>query len=255
MDKADKMKKNSLFNNSLINNISMNKLITILFLGAFSTTVFSGGMEDDPIITKVMIDQFETRITDGDDPLVLEAQGWIGKDLHKLWLKVDSEWLDSDNEELEIQALYSQAIAPFWDFQIGWRHDSKPEPDRDWLVIGFQGLAPYWFEVDSALFIGESGQTNLRFEAEYEWIFTQKLILSPEIEINFHSKNDEPVGTGSGLSDTQLGLRLRYEIRREFAPYIGINWNKKYGNTADYAREEDEDTDDVQLVLGIRSWF
>jgi len=231
------------------------QLICALVIGLASVSAFSGGMEDDPVIAKVMIDQLETRITDGSDPLVLEAQAWIGKDLNKLWIKVDSEWLNSTNEELELQALYSRAIAPFWDFQIGWRHDVKPKPSRDWLAIGFQGLAPYWFEIDTALFIGESSQTNLRLSAEYEWMFTQKLVLSPEIEMNFHSKNDKAVGTGSGLSDTQLGLRLRYEIRREFAPYIGVNWNKKYGNTADYARAEGEDTDDVQLVLGIRSWF
>ena len=232
-----------------------NKIMTAFAISLATNHLYAAGMEDDPLMTKVMIDQFETRMTDGDDPLVLEAQAWIGKDLQKLWVKIDSEWVDSDNEELEIQALYSQAIEPFWDFQIGWRHDVKPKPDRDWLAVGFQGLAPYWFEVDTALFIGESGQSNLRIEAEYEWMFTQKLVLSPELEINFHAKNDEEIGTGSGLSDTQLGLRLRYEIKRELAPYIGVNWNKKYGNTADYAREEDEDTDDVQFVLGLRAWF
>lgn len=231
------------------------RIMTAIVISIITNPLFAGGMEDDPLIAKLMIDQFETRMTDGDDPLVLEAQAWLGKDLQKLWVKIDSEWIDSDNEELEIQALYSHAIAPFWDFQIGWRHDVKPKPDRDWLAIGFQGLAPYWFEIDTAIFVGESGQSNLRIEAEYEWMFTQKLVLSPELEINFHSKNDEDVGTGSGLSDSQLGLRLRYEFKREFAPYIGVNWNKKYGNTADYAREEDEDTDDVQLVLGLRAWF
>ncbi len=154
-----------------------NKLAgVILSLSLFSSSLVAGGMEDNPIVGKLIIDQIETRFSsqsvDGKNPLVLEAQGWIGKDLHKLWLKVDSEWLGSENEELELQALYSLAIAPFWDFQIGWRHDLKPKPNKNWLAIGFQGLAPYWFEVDSALFIGESGQTNLRLAAEYEWIFT-----------------------------------------------------------------------------------
>ena len=129
-----------------------NNSIMILFLSLLSTSSFSGGMEDDPMITKVMIDQFETRITGGDNPLVLEAQGWIGKDLHKLWIKVDSEWVDDDsgskNKELEIQALYSRAIAPFWDFQVGWSHDVMPKPDRDWLAIVFVGLAPYWIEIN-----------------------------------------------------------------------------------------------------------
>ena len=232
-----------------------NLLLTTCLLGVFSNTVSAGGMEDDPLVAKFMIDQFETRITDGDDPLVLEAQGWIGKDLNKFWLKVDSEWVDGENEELELQALYSRAIAPYWDFQLGWRHDEKPRPTRDWLAIGVEGLAPYWFEVNTALFIGESGQSNFRFEAEYEWMFTQKLALSPEFEVNFHAKNDEETGTGSGLSDTQLGLRLRYELKREFAPYIGVNWNRKYGNTKDYAKEEGEDYDDVQFVIGIKAWY
>ncbi|MCB1727488.1 MAG: copper resistance protein B, partial [Gammaproteobacteria bacterium] len=153
------------------------------------------------------------------------------------------------------QALYSRAIAPYWDLQVGWRHDIRPKPDRDWLAIGFEGLAPYWFEVDAAAFIGEGGQVGARLEAEYEWMFTQRWVLSPELKVNLHTKNDEATGTGSGLSDTELGLRLRYEIRREFAPYIGVNWVKKYGNTADFARDEGEDTDDVQFVAGVRAWF
>ena len=237
--------------------IIKNKLniASCILCASLTSSVWAGGMEDDPIVGKLIIDQLETRLTEGSNPLVLEAQAWIGKDLHKLWLKLDSEWIDGENEELELQALYSRAIVPFWDFQIGWRHDEKPTPSRDWLAIGFQGLAPYWFEVDSALFVGRSGQTNLRLAAEYEWMFTQKVILSPEIEVNFHGKNDAETGTGSGLSDSQIGLRLRYEIKREFAPYIGVNWNKKYGKTADYARNEGEDTSDVQFVMGVRAWF
>ncbi|MCW8928815.1 MAG: copper resistance protein B [Gammaproteobacteria bacterium] len=230
-------------------------LLATTLVGLLTNVVYADGMEDDPVVAKFMIDQFETRMTDGDDPLVLEAQGWIGKDLNKFWYKIDSEWVDGDNEELELQALYSRAISPYWDFQIGWRHDEKPRPTRDWLAVGIEGLAPYWFEVNAALFLGESGQSNFRFEAEYEWMFTQKVVLSPEFEINFHAKNDKETGTGSGLSDTQLGLRLRYEFKREFAPYIGVNWNKKYGNTKDYAKEEGEEDDDVQFVLGIKAWF
>lgn len=230
--------------------------LTFAFLGCILTSsVFAGGMEDDPIVTKVMIDQLETRITDGDDPLVLEGQAWIGKDLNKFVIKAEVEQVKGEIEELELQALYSRAVAPFWDFQIGVRQDQKPKPSRDWLVVGFQGLAPYWYEIDTALFFGESGQVGLRFEAEYEWMITQRLVLSPEVEINFHSKDDSATGTGSGLSDTQVGLRLRYEIKREFAPYIGINWNKKYGNTATFAKTAGEEVDDTQIVVGIRAWF
>jgi len=231
------------------------KLAVALISGLVSGSVYAGGMEDDPVLTKVMIDQFETRVTDGKDPLVLEAEAWIGKDLNKLWFKTDAEQLNGKTQELELQALYSRAIAPYWDVQVGWRHDEKPTPTRDWLALSFKGLAPYWFEVDSALFIGEQGRVGLRLQAEYEILLTQRWVLTPEIEVNFHSKNDQETATGSGLSNSQLGIRLRYQITREFAPYIGLNWNKKYGNTADYARNEGEKTDDTQLVLGVRAWF
>ena len=231
------------------------KIISALIGCALSTSVYAAGMEDDPIVTKVLIDQLETRITDGDDPLVLEAQAWIGKDLNKFVIKADIEQVKSETEELELQALYSRAISPYWDLQIGVRQDQKPKPNRDWLAIGFQGVAPYWFEIDSALFIGESGQVGLRFEAEYEWMLTQRWVLSPEVEINLHSKDDSATGTGSGLSDTQIGLRLRYEVKREFAPYIGVNWNKKYGNTATFAKNDGESVNDTQFVVGIRAWF
>ena len=210
---------------------------------------------DDPILAKVMINQLEIRSTDGPDPRVLEAQAWIGRDLNKLWLKADVEHVDGKTEEAEVQALYSRAVAPYWDLQVGWRHDIRPKPDRDWLAIGLEGLAPYWFEIDAAAFIGESGQVGARLEAEYEWMFTQRWVLSPEMKIDLHTKNDEATGTGSGLSDLELGLRLRYEIRREFAPYIGVNWTRKFGNTADFARAEGEDTNDVQFVAGVRAWF
>lgn len=211
--------------------------------------------KDDPVLTKLMINQLELRATDGPDPWVLEAQAWIGQDLNKLWLKTEIERVDGETEEAELQALYSRAIAPYWDFQIGWRHDFKPKPSRDWLAVGFEGLAPYWFEVDAAAFIGEDGQIAARIEAEYELLFTQRLILTPEFEVNLHSKNDPDLGVGSGLSDMELGLRLNYVLRREFMPYIGVNWTKKFANTADFARDEGEESSDVQFVLGFRAWF
>lgn len=229
-------------------------MIGLMTCTLLSSTAFAAS-KDDPVLAKVMIDQFEVRSTDGPDPWVLEAQGWIGQDLNKLWVKTEVEYVDGETEEAEIQALYSRAIAPYWDVQVGWRHVVRPKPNRDWLAIGFEGLAPYWFEIDAAAFIGESGQVGARLEAEYEWMFTQRWVLSPEMEVNLHSKNDEEAGTGSGLSDLELGLRLRYEIRREFAPYIGVNWTKKFGNTADFAHEAGEDTDDVQFVAGVRAWF
>ncbi|MET0000621.1 MAG: copper resistance protein B [Candidatus Thiodiazotropha lotti] len=232
----------------------MKRTTLFLLAMALSLPLFAGG-KDDPLVYKVMIDQLETRITDGSNPLVLEADAWVGYDLHKFWFKTDVERVDGETEEAEIQLLYSRAISPFWDIQAGWRRDIKPKPDRDYLTLAFKGLAPYLFEVDAGLFIGESGRINARLDAEYEYMLTQKWVLSPELSMNLYSKDDEERGIGSGLSDMSLGLRLRYEIRREFAPYIGVNWRKQFGGTADFTEAEDEDTSDTQFVVGIRAWF
>ncbi len=230
------------------------KIVSALIGCVISTSIFAMG-EDDPIVTKVMIDQLENRYTNGEEQLVLEGNVWVGKDIDKLMIKADVEQVKGVTHELELQALYSRAVDPYWDFQVGIRQDLEPTPVKNWLAIGFMGVAPYWFEIDSTLFIGESNQVGLRFAAEYEWMITQRWVLSPELGFNLHSKDVEATGTGSGLSDMQIGLRIRYEIKREFAPYIGINWNKKFGKTASYAEAEGEEIDSSQVVLGVRAWF
>ncbi len=235
----------------------MKKTILLIFLACtLSPSVFSGEMEDDPLLAKVMINQLETRLTDFSDPVaVVDTQAWLGKDLNKLWLKTKIEFDGEGVEEAELQTLYSRAIAPYWDIQMGWRTDIRPEPNRNWAVIGFQGLAPYWFEIEANVFIGDDGRTAARLEAEYELLLTQRLILTPEFEVNVHGKDDAATGTGAGISDLELGLRLRYEIRREFAPYIGVNWVKKFGQTARFAREDGTGTNEAQFVAGVRIWF
>lgn len=229
--------------------------LSVMLLGwAIASPVFAA-VEDDPVLFKVMLDQLEVRVTDGDDALALDAEAWLGKDLNKLWLKAEGERVNGTTEDAEIQLLYSRAVAAFWDFQVGWRGDLRPEPDRNWLAVGFTGLAPYFFEVDAAIFIGDSGRTAARVELEYEVLFSQRLILTPEFEANAYGEKDVERGIGSGFSDIEIGLRLRYEIRREIAPYIGLNWWKKLGDTADLAEEAQQDTDDLQITLGLRAWF
>jgi len=210
---------------------------------------------DDPVLVMGILDQLEMRDAFGDNELSWTGQGWIGRDLKKLWFKTEGERAGGSTDEAEVQFLYSKAIARYWEFQVGLRHDFKPSPSQSWAVIGVQGLAPYFFETEAALFIGDSGNTALRLETEYELLLTQRLILTPEIEVNFYGKNDLEVGVGSGLSDVEVGLRLRYEIRREFAPYIGVNWLKLFGNTAEYARSVGDDPSEAQLVVGFRGWF
>ncbi len=227
--------------------------IALMMVAAAAPVV--AAMEDDPLVSRVTIDKLEWRAADGPDPLVLDADAWIGRDLHKLGLKTEVEHVDGGTEEAELQLLYRRAVTAFWDFQAGWRRDFRPEPERDFLVLGFSGLAPYMLETDVALFLGESGQVGVRLDAEYEYMLTQRLALVPEIELDIYSEDDAAVGVGAGLSDMEAGLRLRYEVRREIAPYVGVNWAKKFGTTADLAREEGESTSDVQLVAGIRIWF
>lgn len=227
----------------------------VTLIGSLISPIAYAAMEDDPLLYKIMIDQLELPDSGSKDPLSWEGQGWLGKDLKKLWIKTEGERVKGETKEFEFQALYSKPIARYWDFQLGARYDFKPTPGRSWGVIGLQGLAPYFFEVDAAFFIGESGRMALRLEAEYELLLTQRLILTPEVEVNFFGQNDPETAVGSGLSDVEVGLRLRYEIRREFAPYIGINRWKKYGNSADFARAAGGDISDTQIVAGVRLWF
>lgn len=219
-----------------------------------SVNVQAGGM-DDPLLTKVIIDQLESRIGDGANLTVLEAEAWVGYDLHKLWFKTDLEKVGSELEEVEVQALYSRAVHPYWDIQIGWRHDSKPKSTQNWLAVGMQGVAPYWVETDAALFLEESGQVNARVSFEQELMLTQRLVLIPELEANWFSQRDDETEVGSGLSDVSFGLRLGYELRREFTPYVGVNWQHKFGGTADYARVAGESVSDTQFVIGLKAWF
>ena len=209
---------------------------------ALTTSSVFAAMEDDPVLYMLKADKFEVR--DANDGTVTAWEGhlWIGKDLNKLWIKTEGERSSRGTENLELQLLYSRAIDPNWDLQLGLRHDAKPNPERNWAAIGFYGLAPYWFEIDSALFIEEEGQANLRFEAEYEFMLTQKWVLAPEVEVNWFSEADAQLDIGSGLADLEVGLRLRYEIRREFAPYVGVTWRDTFGDTSRFAEAAGEPT-------------
>lgn len=209
---------------------------------------------DDPLLARVTVDQLEWR-EQANDPTVLEGDAWIGYDLDRLWLKVDASHSEGSVEELELQALYSRAITPFWDLQLGLRHDDFGSADRNRAVLGLHGLAPYFLESEVALFLGESGDTTLRVKAEYDALLTQRLVLSPELKMELHGQNDVLTGTGSGLSSVTAGLRLRYEIHRQFAPYAGVRWKRRYGQTADYRRESGQPVEQAHWVAGLRFWF
>lgn len=226
--------------------------LTGLILASNISLAAKGG---DPIISKVMIDQLEIRDDSSETETVLEGQTWIGKDLKKLWIKLDSEYVDGDEYETELQLLYSKAVAPYWDLQMGLRSDNSPDENENWAVVGLQGLAPYYFETDVATFVSEEGDIAARASFEYELLFTQKLILSPEISLDAFAQNNKDEGMGSGLASSSIGLRLRYEWVREFAPYVGFSQTNLYGKTQDYARAAGLDSDSSQWVVGIRAWF
>lgn len=204
----------------------------------------------------VLLDQVEARIVDGRDGYFINGQAWYGGDIDRLWLKTE---IESDfgraPEQAEVQALWSRAIDPWFNLQTGVRYDFQPNPERAHFVLGIQGLAPYWFEVDGALFLSEKGDVTARFEAEYDQRITQRLILQPRVEIDFALQDVPERGVGSGLSKVEAGLRLRYEIAREFAPYVGVEYNETFGDTADFERAEAGDVSHFSFVFGVRAWF
>ncbi len=203
----------------------------------------------------LLIDQleaFHSRDANGQN---WEAQGWYGNDSDKLWVRTEGERSRGKLEDGDLEAFWNHNVATFWSTQLGGRQDMGEGPKRTWAAFGMQGLAPYWFEVEATGYVGASGRTAARLRADYEMLFTQRLILQPEAEINLYGKNDPQRRIGSGVTDVQFGLRLRYEIHRQFAPYIGVNWIRRIGTTADYARQGHRPVLDRQIVAGLRLWF
>ncbi|MEO7052756.1 MAG: copper resistance protein B [Rhodanobacter sp.] len=184
-----------------------------------------------------------------------EAQAWYGSDSDKLWLRSEGELSRGTLEDGDLEVFWNHNISTFWSRQLGARQDFGEGPARSWTAFGVQGLAPYWFEVEATGYVGASGRTAMRLRADYEMLFTQRLILQPEAEVNLYGRNDAQRRLGSGVSDIQFGLRLRYEIRRELAPYLGVNWVRRVGTSADYARQDQRPVLDRQIVAGFRIWF
>lgn len=205
----------------------------------------------------LLADRLEYQSNDGAPALLFDGQGWWGTDRDKLWVKseIHRDFEAGRFEEAELQALWSRPFSRFFDFQAGIRHDFVRGADRTFGVLGVQGLAPYWFEIDAAIFVSGEGDVSARFEAEYDLLLTQRLILQPRTELNFAVQSVEEVGVGSGLSTAEIGLRLRYEFSRQFAPYVGVNWERAVGETADFARAEGENVGAVSAVAGVRMWF
>lgn len=187
---------------------------------------------------------------------VFDIQAWYGTTFDRLVIKSEGDFSEGSLEDNQTDILWGHAVSPFWDAQAGVRLDySKDGENRQWLGFGLQGLAPYWFELDMAAYVGEHGNTAFTLEAEYELLLTQKLILQPRAEIALYGKDDKQNDLGSGLSSSTFGLRMRYELTRQFAPYIGVEWTGKFGNTADFAKANEQSSNNTAFVTGIKFWF
>ena len=212
-------------------------------------------MADNAPLGMLLIDQLEYTNGKDADGFSWEAEGWYGNDANKLWIRTEGDRSGGKLEDADLEAFWNHNVATFWSTQLGLRQDFGEGPARTWAAFGVQGLAPYWFELEATAYAGDAGRTAARLRAEYELLITQRLIFQPDFEVNLYGKDDPARRIGSGLSDAQLGLRLRYEFSRQFAPYIGVNWIRRVGTTADYAREDHQPLLDRQILVGVRFWF
>jgi copper resistance protein B len=212
---------------------------------------------DGQAYTAFQLDRFERRIQDGEDLLAWDARATLGSDAHKLALLAEGAYgLDQERtQSAEWQLRYQRPLTDFFDAHVGLRHDARPRPDRTYLVAGIGGLAPQWLEVEASLFLSDEGKASTRLEAEYDLLLTQRLALQLDGELNLAFARDLAIGQGSGLNGVELGLRLRYEVTREIAPYVGVVWERAYGETSDLAAAAGDDREITAAVVGITLSF
>ena len=212
---------------------------------------------DNQIMAHVLFDQLEGRTDGPDNEFRWDGQGWVGTDMNKLWFKSEGFVEHGKATDGDTEALYDRPIPylRYFDVQAGVRYDLDSDPGRTWGAIGIEGLAPMFFELEPTFYFSNRGRFAGRLMGSYDLLITQRLILQPEIEMNFYSKRDPSRAVGSGMSDLDTGLRLRYEISRKFAPYIGVAYNGKFGEAADFTRAEGGIVNDVRFVFGIRFWY
>jgi copper resistance protein B len=207
---------------------------------------------EDPFNRSVLFDELE--LHDSDNPS-WDATAWLGYAFNRLAIRTEGERVDGDTERAELELLWSHSFARWWDVVAGARADFEPGPSRNWAAFGIQGLAPYRFELEGTTYVGDGGDIAARFEGEYDLLITSRLILQPQLELNWYGQSDLERRIGSGLSSVEAGLRLRYEFRREVAPYVGLVRERLAGSTADFARADGLDPEDTSLVAGIRLRF
>lgn len=223
------------------------------------SAVFSNGeghpLHGDAIAAFWLLERLEWQDADDGEAMSWDASGWAGNDIDRLWWRTEGERSGGVTGGAELQLLWGHAIGPWWEVVAGVRQDFKPGSPQTWGAVGVQGVVLYNLEAEATLYVGEGGQTAARLEGEYDILLTNRLILQPTAEVNFYGKDDPGRSIGRGIADVEAGLRLRYEIRREIAPYIGVSWTHLYGETADLARAGGAPVEDARLVVGIRAWY
>lgn len=209
------------------------------------------------IHTFILVEHLEWQAGRGGDRAALGVRGWVGRDLDRLWFRAegDVDVGDGTLEQADVQVLYGRAVLRWWDVVAGVRQDFGPGPSRTWAAFGIQGLAPYWFEVDATAYVGPSGRTALRLGAEYELLITNRVVLQPSAGLDVYGRDDPALGIGRGLSSADAGVRLRYVVRREFAPYVGVTWHQRFHGTADAARRAGQPVRTTRAAAGVRVWF
>jgi copper resistance protein B len=212
-------------------------------------------VHDNAVSYFVLFDQLEWQAGTDASGLSIGSRGWVGYDRDRLWFRAEGDREDGRVGEAQTHVLYGRQFSRWWDVVAGVRQDFRPGAAQTWAAFGVQGLAPYWFEIEATAYVGSSGRTHARFEVEYELLLTNRLVLQPLLETEIIGKSDPERGVGAGLSTTNAGLRLRYEFRREVAPYVGVSWNNKWGKTADFAGAAGEGTGGARFVTGLRLWF
>ena len=223
-------------------------LIKCTLFISLATAAFAGG-GGDILRASLTADNLEYQFNDA-KTIYWDTYGYIGYDLNKIYLYSEGEKAEGVSAESENQLLYSRAVAPFWDIQVGVGYDVAGSNNKTWGVVALSGLAPYFFETRVALLVSDDGNVGVRLDLEYEALLTQKLILTPKFTLDAYSKDDPQMQYGSGVSNITLGARLRYEIRREFAPYVGVEWMKNFGKIDVYSP-----LNETYLTAGIRVWF
>lgn len=222
--------------------------------GPSAAAPFGAPINDSPTFYHLLFDQLEGRIG-RDSSFRWEGEGWAGTDMDRIVLKTEGIVTNGVLEGGDQELLYSRPVSTYFNVQGGLRYDLDSAPGRGWAVFGIEGLAPLFFHVSATGYVSDQGLLAGKLEGNYDLLLTQTLILQPQIEMNFYSKDDPMRMIGAGLADLDTGLRLRYEISRKFAPYIGVAYESKFGGTARLARLAGDHSSDLRLSAGARVWF